>query len=122
MIFLANENIPLDSIDILRNHQHTVISIKEQTQGISDITVLNLAKENNAIILTFDKDYGEIIFRNNFENTPSVIFFRYKGFDSFFAAKTLLKILENPQINLQGFFTIIEQESIRQRKLSNIKH
>ena len=66
MIFVANENIPLDSIDLLRENHHNVISIKEQTPGISDVTVLNLAKENNAIILTFDKDCGEMIFRLNY--------------------------------------------------------
>lgn len=119
MNFLANENIPYDSIAVLRNHQHTVISIKEQTPGISDIAVLNLAKESNAIILTFDKDYGDIIFRLNYENPPSEVFFRFKGFDSFFAANTLLKIIANPTIQLQGFFTIVEQESIRQRKFYN---
>jgi len=117
MIFIANENIPSDSINLIRENQFRVISIKEQTPGISDITVLNLAKENNAIILTFDKDYGEIIYRLDFENPPSVVFFRFKGYDSCFAGKTLLKILEDSTIKLQHFFTVIEEESIRQRKI-----
>ncbi len=116
MIFLANENIPLDSIFLLRRNNHIVISIKEDFRGISDTTVLKLAKEKDAIILTFDKDYGELIFRENFESPPSVIFFRFKGFDSFFAANTLLKIIQNSQIQLQGYFTIIEEETVRQRR------
>ena len=121
MIFLANENIPLDSIELIRNYNHTVISIKEQTLGISDITVLNLAKTNNAIILTFDKDYGEIIFRERYENPPPIIFYRFKGYDSFFAGKTLINLLKNAAINLNNCFTVIEEETIRQRKFFSLK-
>ena len=116
MIFLANENIPLDSIVLIRSYNHIVLSIKEDFRGISDIAVLKLANQKDAIILTFDKDYGELIFRENFENPPSVIFFRFKGYNAEFAANALLKIIQNPQIQLQGYFTIIEEETVRQRR------
>ena len=78
MIFLANENFPLTSIFILRNASYHVHSIKETTRGISDIPVLALAKQMKAVILTFDKDYGEIIFRNEMTHPPAVIFLDIK--------------------------------------------
>lgn len=117
MIFLANENFPLASIFLLRNAGYHVHSIKETTRGISDITVLALAEQMNAVILTFDKDYGEIIFRNEMTQPPAVVFFRHKGYDAAFAGNTLLHLIENEGVIIEGFFTVIEQENIRQRKL-----
>ena len=117
MIFLANENIPLDSIAFLRSKNCEVISIKEITPGISDLTVLELAKTHSAIILTFDKDYGEIVYRNEFQNSPAIVFFRFKGYDSLFAGNTLIKLIEDSTISIENCFTVVEEETIRQRKL-----
>lgn len=117
MLFLANENIPQDSIDLLRSNNVNVISIKEEYRGISDLSVIQLAIEKNAIILTFDKDYGEIIFHSQFPSPPSVIFFRFKGYHSLFAAETLLDLLQNELLKFNGFFTVIEEDNARQRKL-----
>jgi predicted nuclease of predicted toxin-antitoxin system len=62
-MFLANENFPVPSIDLLRNNDYGVRSIQEASPGISDEEVLNIAVNDNFIILTFDKDYGDLIFR-----------------------------------------------------------
>ena len=64
MKFLANENIPLASVNILRNAGILISSITEDSPGIDDRTVLAKAKANSQIILTFDSDYGEMIFKN----------------------------------------------------------
>ena len=62
-MFLANENFPLPGINLLRKQGYTVISIQEESPSISDIEVIEIAIARNLIILTFDKDYGELIFR-----------------------------------------------------------
>jgi len=87
MLFLANENFPKSSIELIRKAGYTIISIKEDTPGISDLSVFTKAKELKAIILTFDKDYGEIIYRNEIAEPASVVFFRNKGYDPKFAAR-----------------------------------
>lgn len=80
-MFLANENIPRPSILFLRNKDYTVLSIQESNQGISDEEVIRIAKDEHLIILTFDRDYGELIFRFGLEQLPAVVYFRYKGTD-----------------------------------------
>jgi hypothetical protein len=55
-MFLPNEKFPRPSILFLREHGYNVISIQEAHQGISDNDVLKIAKEQNLIILTFDRD------------------------------------------------------------------
>jgi predicted nuclease of predicted toxin-antitoxin system len=114
--FLANENFPAPSTGHLRFHGFDVLSIQESYRSIRDITVIELAKLENRIILTFDKDYGEMIYRYGVGTPPSVVFFRSKGKAPNEAGKILRSLLENGEISLNGAFTIVSGESIRQRK------
>lgn len=111
MKFLANENYPFPSIKILRAHGYDVKYIAEANFGITDI-----AKNENRIILTLDKDYGELIFKHKSTAPPAVIFYRYKGVTPEFAGTILIEILNNPDIGLTNIFTVIEQNNLRQRK------
>jgi predicted nuclease of predicted toxin-antitoxin system len=115
MRFLANENFPNPAIQLLRSNGFYVKSIREETPGVPDGSVLEIAKTENLIILTFDKDYGEIIFRYGLINPPAVIFFRYKGIPPLFAGNILLRLLTDKSIYFPGNFTIIEENNIRQR-------
>lgn len=63
MNFLANENFPLASIRFLRNAVYKVISVIEETPWAKDIEVLKRANQEKLIILTFDRDYGELIYK-----------------------------------------------------------
>ncbi len=116
MNFLANENFPFPSIEILKNNSISVFSLSQELIGISDHQVIELALKGNYIILTFDKDYGEIIFKENIIHPPSVIFFRYKGINPEFAGIFLLEIIKKGEIILENHFTVIEENGIRQRK------
>lgn len=114
-MFLANENFPRPGIFILREKGFPVKSIQEDSPGIPDDEVIKIALSLDLIILTFDRDYGELIFRYAKENPPAVVFFREKGNVPGFAALSLINLLENSKLKLQGAFTVIENKSIRQR-------
>jgi len=118
MKFLANENYPFPSIKILRAHGYDVKCIAEENFGITDVEVLDIAKNDDRIILTLDKDYGELIFRYKVNTPPAVVFYRYKGTDPEFAGTVLIDILNDPDISLTNVFTVIEQNNVRQRKYS----
>lgn len=114
-MFLANENFPRPSIILLRENGYIVKSIQEDYSGIDDVVVIKMAQEQNLIILTFDRDYGELIFKYAKDNPPSVVFFREKGSHPAFAASSLLTLLIGQKIFLAGAFTVIESDNIRQR-------
>jgi predicted nuclease of predicted toxin-antitoxin system len=114
-MFLANENFPKPSITLLRNNGIEIKSIQEEFPGISDEVVMNIATEANLIILTFDSDYGELIFKYSKMNPPSIVYFREKGLDPLFAGNLLLKILSNSNLSLLNAFTVAEEKNIRQR-------
>ena len=116
MQFLANENFPRPSILFLRESGFKVLSIAEQNPGVSDIEVVETAKTDHLTILTFDKDYGEIIFRHGGSSPPSVIYFRFKGLDPGFAGRILKDLIQVKKIVFENTFTVIEEANIRQRR------
>lgn len=117
MKFLADENFPFPSIKFLRENSYEVISISEESSGISDKEVLQKASLENLIILTFDRDYGELIFKYRKDNPPAVVYFRIKGLTPTEAGKILIEKIEIEKILLESFFTVIEATGVRQRKL-----
>ena len=114
MRFLANENFPDPSIVLLRADGHDVRSIRTEHPGISDPQVIALAQEEDRIILTFDKDYGELIFKDGIKDPPAVLFLRYRGRDPKAAAALITEAMFAGTL-LEGRFTVIEEEGIRQR-------
>ena len=115
MRFLANENFPFPSIKILREAGFQIKSILETNQGISDQEIIQIAVKENYIILTFDKDYGEIIFKYGENNPPAVIFFRHKGDKPESAGIILRNLLTDSHLQVTNKFTVVENGNIRQR-------
>ncbi len=117
MLFLANENFPLPAINILRASGYDVKSVTENYAGINDEKVLEIASKENRVILTFDRDYGKLIFLYKQNNPPSVVFFRFKGYAPTDAGNMLIDLVQNQKIDVSESFTVIEETGIRQRKL-----
>src|SRR3989344_4916676 len=62
--FLADENIPLDVVSTLKKEGMNITSVIEIGYGLKDETILKLANKENMVIITFDKDFGEIVFKD----------------------------------------------------------
>lgn len=118
MDFVANENFPLFRVRLLRNAGHGVASVIEETPGATDSDILERAQRENRIILTFDRDYGELIYRHRTFFTEGVVYFRFDLSTPEEPAKILLKVLEEGKALLPGKFAIIERGRIRQRALN----
>ena len=61
-MIVADENIPALVVEALRAAGHEVTYISEVAPGIEDDEVLERARALSAILLTADKDFGELIF------------------------------------------------------------
>ena len=116
MRFLANENFPFDAVDSLRQQGHDVTWIRTDAPGISDPEVLHLAQVEERILLTFDKDFGELAFRASLPATVGVILFRFKASSSQSIAEKVLKTISTRK-DWAGHFSVIEEDKIRMRKI-----
>ena len=93
MRFLANENFPLDAVEVLRQNGHDVVWIRVESPGISDPEVLSRAQAENRILLTFDKDFGELAFRSKLPASVGVILFRIKAPSGSVVAEKVSKVI-----------------------------
>jgi len=116
MKLLANENFPLSSIRILKNAGFDIISVGQDFAGILDSEVIDLAIKEQRTILTFDRDYGELIFKKGYKPQAGVIYIRWDYFQPDQPGEYLKKLFDSKTINFEGMLTVISADHIRQRK------
>ena len=63
MKLLADENVPLRTVMALRRSGEDVLAVAEVSPGAGDEDVLRLGRTQGRVIVTFDRDYGELVFR-----------------------------------------------------------
>ena len=112
MRLLANENIPLLVIDVLRERGHDVIWIRAESPGVSDRDVLVKAHAESRLLLTFDKDFGELAFRQGLPAQSGIILIRLTTIPPTEMAKLIADILDSRD-DWAGHFSVIESHRIR---------
>ncbi|WP_421889463.1 DUF5615 family PIN-like protein [Marinoscillum sp.] len=70
MKFLANENVPVSSVNYLKSKGYDITSIGVDEAGISDQQVMDIATKQDRTIITYDSDYGEQSSNMDTSRTP----------------------------------------------------
>lgn len=113
---LANENFPAPSVAVLRQAGFDVFYIAESTGGIADHEVLARAVAENRWIVTFDRDYGELIYRHGLTAPPAVFLFRLKSYLPDEPGHLVAKLLES-DLEIEGGFIVCDENGVRRRPL-----
>jgi len=115
MKLLADESVDGPIVELLRQDGHEVLYIAEIHPGISDSNVLDIANQEKCTLLTADKDFGELIFRQERIST-GIILIRLAGFPPLKKAVFVATLLNQHRDEIQRAFTVISPTSIRIRK------
>lgn len=118
MRLLADENIPNLVVELLCDHGHDVLWVGEEAPGISDREVLSLAIIENRTLITFDTDFGELVFRLKVDAPFGVILFRLPPNSPSTIAQIIIRTLET-QLDWTGLFSVVDENQIRTRSLPN---
>ena len=116
MKLCANENVPGDCVAALRQGGHDVLWIRETARGSPDESVLAISRSEGRLLITFDKDFGELVYRRGAEASCGVVLFRLRKPSPDFVAKRVTKILES-RADWEGRFSVVDEHSIRMRHL-----
>lgn len=76
MRILADENILGVSIARLRDQEYDVLSVRETYPSEDDLNLLELATEEERLLITHDTDFGELVHRDSIPAPYGVLLFR----------------------------------------------
>jgi predicted nuclease of predicted toxin-antitoxin system len=120
MRLLANENVSATVIRVLRQRGHDVLSAKESMRGESDPAVLLRARQEGRLVVTHDKDFGELAFRNQLPAECGILLFRLGGADPDSDNRRMLEVIQGRQ-DWAGHFAVVTDNQIRIRPLPPAK-
>lgn len=118
MRILANENFPGPLIRELRRLGHDVLAVKESMRGATDdLEVLARSRQEERLVVTFDKDFGELAFRFGLSTRSGIILFRLSGSSPESDNARVLAAFASG-IDWTGHFSVVTNDRIRVRPLS----
>ncbi len=115
MRFLADEHFPRASIERLRSAGHDEAAVAEGAVGNSDRANIAFAIQEQRVILTFDRDYGELIYRLGVPAQQGVILPRLHSPSPEEPAAHVLRLLADPTTAILGKFVTVGRRHDRRR-------
>lgn len=116
MKFLADESMEKPVVDWLRDQNFDVKYITEITPSINDEEVIRLANDESRILITNDKDFGELVFRQS-KIILGVLLIRATNERSSNKIRLVREVLEKARNKLAGYFVVVNEAGIRMKKI-----
>ena len=114
MKFLADESVDGPIIEHLRSEGHDVASITEDSPGVADDVVLDRAVHENVVLLTCDKDFGELVFRHRRPHA-GVLLLRFSGLDEATKCGSVSRAVREWGSSLANAFSVLSGDILRIR-------
>ena len=115
MKFLVDESVEFPVVIFLRTLGHDVASVAENFSSVRDADVLAAAHKEHRVLLTNDKDFGELIFLRGLPH-HGVVLLRLLREDVPSKIERLRVLLETHGDDLQENFTVVALDGIRVRR------
>lgn len=112
MLFLVDESVGKKFSDIVKNSGEDVLFVGDAIPKVDDEIVLSFANKENRVIITADKDFGELIFKLG-KSSAGIILFRTSITDP----EKLFELVKGVLKKAKGNFIVVEVGQVRVRKL-----
>ena len=116
MRLLANENVPLAAVEALRRAGHDTAWIRGDAPGSTDESVLQRSVREGRLLLTFDKDFGVLVYRKGARAGRGVVVFRLAPLPPDALARYIATTLAS-RSDWDGSFSVVEAGRVRMRPL-----
>ena len=108
MHIIADENITDLLVATLRSQGYYVTYIKESARGSLDPAILAAATQSNQLLITNDKDFGELVYHRGHAHS-GVLLVRLSKLTVEEEAEEVARLVQEQGENLLGAFTVIKQ-------------
>ena len=115
MTFLADECVDRQIVELLRLDGHEVAYVAEMSPGIMDDVVLMESRISASVLITADKDFGELVFRQRRAST-GVLLIRLWGLGPDVKASLVSRAIREHGEELAGAFAVLSPGNIRIRR------
>lgn len=112
MRFLADESCDFAIVRALRRARHDVTAVAEIAPRAEDPAVIALARSEGRVLLTEDKDFGQLVFASG-TPSPGVILFRFVAKDRESLLRITVDLVEKRGPQLSGRFVVVQPGRIR---------
>ena len=112
MRFLVDECTGPKVAEWLRDQQHEVFSVYDEARGADDDTILQKAWDENWILITNDKDFGEKVYREHHPH-HGIIFLRLTDDRSVNKITVLHRLIELYANKLSDQFLVVSETRVR---------
>jgi predicted nuclease of predicted toxin-antitoxin system len=119
MQFLVDESAGIGVTEYLRTMGHDVLAVAELSPEIDDETVLAWAVREKRILVTNDKDFGELVFRSG-QPHRGILLFRLQDESTANRIKVVAAVLQNYAERLPDRFVVVTETSVRVRPLESL--
>jgi predicted nuclease of predicted toxin-antitoxin system len=120
MQFLANENVPGPVVRALRKDGFDVLWVREEMKAAPDHEVLTRASAEKRVVVTFDKDFGELAFRFRLPAESGIVLFRLSGGNPAVDNARVIAALRSAE-GWKGQFAVVEDNRVRIRPLPSTR-
>jgi predicted nuclease of predicted toxin-antitoxin system len=116
MRFIIDECVGPSVVEWLRAQGHDVFSVFEQARGISDDVVIAKAYDEERILVTVDKDFGEMIYRRRARHR-GIVLLRLDDERSTMKIVVLERLLNQYADRIPNQFIVVSEDQIRFAKI-----
>jgi predicted nuclease of predicted toxin-antitoxin system len=114
MIFLADESVDRVVVSALRAAGYETTYVAEDRPGLTDSAVLDTAIAENRILITADKDFGDLVFRQA-RRPLGVLLLRLAGLSPTRKGALVVAYVRAYSRQLRGAFAVVSPGGIRIR-------
>jgi len=114
MRFIVDESAGVAVVEYLRSAGHDVLAVAEVMRQADDQDILARASSEARILITNDKDFGELVFRSN-RATHGVVLLRLYDECAANRVRVVKGVLAEHANRLTGHFTVATEAGVRIR-------
>lgn len=112
MRLLADEDLDARIVGLLRDSGHDVVEIRGERAGSADEAVLALVRRSDRVLVTRDKDFGELVVRHG-QRSAGIVLVRYRHGDPRATAEAILQVIGAEGEALKESFVVIDNDRTR---------
>jgi predicted nuclease of predicted toxin-antitoxin system len=109
---IADESVDYAIIQALRIKGFEIYSITEQSPGIDDKKVLAIANQYKGLLITEDKDFGELTYRLN-KKHHGILLIRLSGLPRNERINLVCELIFDHSEKLSGSFSVLNEQGLR---------